>query len=98
MQKRVKESTSNLLTRYGIVKQGPFQGIAKVTVQGAVRRLTVELADKGSIRHAYSAHDFRHYFAVKFYRECRDIYAVKEALGHASIQVTEVYLSGLGAE
>ena len=98
IQKALKPHTTDLLTRFGIVKRSPFQGIAKSTLQGAVRRLTLELAAKGAIRHAYSAHDFRHYFAVELYRECGDIYAVKEALGHASIQVTEVYLSGLGAK
>lgn len=79
-------------------KLDPFKGIAKVTVQGAIKRVTAELAAQGAIRHAYSAHDFRHYFAVRLYQETHDVYAVKDALGHAAISVTEVYLASLGAE
>ena len=44
-----------------------------------------------------AAHDFRHYFAVEHYRETHDVYLVKEALGHATVSITEVYLAGLGA-
>ncbi len=67
-----------------------------MTVQGALRRLTVELSKRGVIRYPYSAHDFRHLFAVHLYQERKDVYAVKEALGHSTTAVTEVYLSGLG--
>ena len=66
-------------------------GIAKVTAQGALRRLTRELAAEGEIQHSYSAHDFRHYFAVKEYRLILEVYAVKKELGHATASVTEVY-------
>ena len=30
------------------------------------------------------------------YGESRDVYAVKEALGHATVSVTEICLAGLG--
>ncbi len=46
---------------------------------------------------AHTCRDFRHYFAVNLYCETRDIYAVKEALGHATVSITEVYLAGMGA-
>ena len=77
-------------------KREPFAGIGKSTVQQGIKRLTAELVRRGGIRHAYSAHDFRHYFAVELYREVGDVYAVKEALGHATVSVTEVYLASLG--
>ena len=96
-QKSLRPMTAEVLSGSGMLKRQPFKGIAKSTVQGAVGRLTRELAVRGVIRHAYSAHDFRHYFAVNLYRETQDVYAVKEALGHATVSVTEIYLAGLGA-
>ncbi|MHC4720092.1 MAG: tyrosine-type recombinase/integrase [Planctomycetota bacterium] len=91
----LKPQTRELL--HGIVGRWPFKGIGKSTVQGAIRKLTGDLAENGRIRHRYSAHDMRHYFAVRLYQETHDVYAVKEALGHSTTTVTEVYLAGLGA-
>ena len=89
--------TAEILSESAMQKRQPFRGIAKSTVQGAIGRLTKELAGRGVIRHAYSCHDFRHYYAIDLYRETQDVYALKEALGHATVSVTEVYLAGLGA-
>ena len=66
------------------------------SVQKAMQRISARLAADGKIRHHHSVHDFRHYFAVKLYRETQDVYAIKAALGHATVSVTEVYLAGLG--
>jgi site-specific recombinase XerD len=95
-QKELLPASRQLLRRYGANRREPFKGIPAITIQGALRRLTVALAESGVIRHPYSSHDFRHFYAVNLYRETRDIYAVKEALGHASVNVTEIYLAGLG--
>ena len=96
-QKVLRPITREVLEKYGNVKRRPFQGIAKITIQAAIHRLTVELSARGVIRHAYSCHDFRHYYAVGLYQDTKDVYAVKEALGHATVSVTEIYLAGLGA-
>lgn len=40
-------------------------------------------------------HDLRHAFAVPFYQETGDVYAVRKALGHASVGVTERYLRSM---
>ena len=96
-QKNLRPITWEVLAESGNVKRQPFKGIAKITIQAVVHRLTVELAGRGVIRHAYSCHDFRHYFAVGLYRDAKDAYAVKEVLGHATVSVTEIYLAGLGA-
>ncbi|MDP6114958.1 MAG: phage integrase N-terminal SAM-like domain-containing protein [Planctomycetota bacterium] len=95
-QKNLRPITQEILSGSEMHKRRPFRGIAKSTVQGAIGRLTRELAGRGTIRHAYSCHDFRHHRAVKLYGETRDVYAVKEALGHATVSVTEIYLAGLG--
>jgi integrase len=62
----------------------------------AIRKRTPKLAEAGTISAAYSAHDFRHLYAVTEYRKDLDIYRVSKLLGHASTQVTEDYLRGLG--
>lgn len=59
------------------------------------RFLTKKLATQGLISSRYSVHDLRHAFAVKEYQANRDIYALKEKLGHASIQVTEMYIRSI---
>ena len=76
----------------------PFKGIGKSTIQGALRRVTVELAGWGAIRYPYSCHDLRHFFAVRFYEETRDIVRLQRELGHATVNTTQIYLAGLGAE
>ena len=90
-------SSEQILAESGRLKQQPFCGMAKSSVQGALRRLTVELAGRAVIRHPYSAHDFRHLFSVRYYEETHHIYGLKEELGHSTVGVTEMYLAGLGA-
>ena len=96
-QKSLRPMTAEILAECGMQKRQPFKGIAKSTVQGAIGRLTKELAGRSVIRHAYSCHDFRHFYAITLYQETQDVYALKEALGHATVSVTEIYLAGLGA-
>jgi site-specific recombinase XerD len=45
-----------------------------------------------------SAHRFRHYFAVTWYRKNRDIMALMRILGHARVETTQQYLRSLGVE
>lgn len=59
--------------------------------------MTLEQSGRGVIWHPYSAHDFRHLYAVRLYQETSGVCAVKEVLGHSTVAVTEVYLAGLGA-
>ena len=37
-------------------------------------------------------HNFRHFFAVVYYKVCKDIAKLADLLGHASITTTRVYL------
>ena len=43
----------------------------------------------------FSAHGFRHYFAVNHYKEHKDIVKLQRALGHSSSFITDTYLSSL---
>lgn len=97
-RRELQPYTTALLERLGLEPAGsPFAGVGKSTIQNALHRLTRELADQGQIRHAYSAHDFRHCFAVERYRITKDIYNVQRALDHATPNTTATYLAGLGS-
>ena len=72
--------TENLL----VGKREPFKGVALSTAQGGIRKLTNELSERGVIRCGYSVHDCRHYFAIRLFSKTHDVYAVEEALGHAT--------------
>jgi integrase len=96
-QRALKPITHEMLEKYGMLKRQSFEDLVKVTVQGALRKLTKKLSVRGVIRCAYSCYDFRHLYAVSLYQNTKDVYAVKEALRHSTVSVTEIYLVGLGA-
>jgi integrase len=78
--------------------RNPFQGYIIITIQKAFSRLTSRLAEAGAIRYPYSCHDLRHYFACQHYSKNRDIVTLKALLGHASLNVTDIYLQSVGAQ
>ena len=73
----------------------PFEGMTTNALKLRIYRHTMKLYNEGKIRAAYSAHDFRHYFAASEYRKDKDIYRLSKLLGHTNISVTETYLRGL---
>lgn len=75
----------------------PFAGLSEDSVRNAFKYSSGKLAKAGKIKAAYSVHDLRHFFAIGEYRKDKDIYRLKTLLGHASIQVTEIYLKGIEA-
>ncbi|MGA2548247.1 MAG: site-specific integrase [Rectinemataceae bacterium] len=80
----------------GLDTRKPFATLSAPVLSTRIIRATTKLAKEGIIAAAYSAHDFRHLYAVTEYRKDRDLYRVSKLLSHASIQVTETYLHGLG--
>jgi site-specific recombinase XerD len=77
-------------------RKKPFAAMRKSSIQGAIHAVTKALHEQGRIRYAYSAHDFRHHFAVKLYEATGDVYQVMQALNHSSVATTQTYLAGLG--
>jgi site-specific recombinase XerD len=75
----------------------PFKGIKQGTIAAHFKRVTKRLAAAGTIAHAYSVHDLRHYYAVQEYKKDKDIYRVSRLLNHADVKVTMGYLQSLGA-
>jgi integrase len=43
----------------------------------------------------FNCHSFRHFFAVTEYARDKDVYRVKNLLGHSSIAITDKYLRSL---
>jgi len=80
----------------GLDLKAPFKDDNARALAARFRYITERLAVAGRISAVFSVHDLRHSFAVENYRQTRDVYAVKELLGHSSIQVTEFYLKGMG--
>jgi site-specific recombinase XerD len=84
------------IKKAGLPLRGPFAGELSNTLEKRIARAVEKLHKAGKVRGAYSAHDFRHFYAVTEYRKDKDIHRVSKLLDHASIQVTETYLRGLG--
>jgi integrase len=75
--------------------QTPFHGLTTNALKLRIYRQTMKLRDQGKISAAYSAHDFRHYFAVSEYQKDKDIYKLSKLLDHTNIAITENYLKCL---
>ena len=80
----------------GLPLRGPFAGVLPNTLEKRIARAIEKLYKAGKVQAVYSCHDLRHFYAVTEYRKDKDIHRVSKLLGHASIQVTETYLRGLG--
>lgn len=89
-------ATLKAIKAAGLPLRGPFAGVLPNTLEKRIARAVAKLYATGKVQAAYSAHDFRHFYAVTEYRRDRDIHRVSRLLGHASILVTESYLKGLG--
>jgi integrase/recombinase XerD len=62
-----------------------------------VRRLLPRLAARAGVEKRVHAHGLRHAFALALDREGAPLTTIRDLLGHASAQTTDVYLRRLGA-
>lgn len=76
-------------------RKNPFLHWKPHRIENLLRYYTSKLFCQGMIKDVYSAHDFRHYFAVQEYSANRDIYRLSKLLNHSSIQTTQLYLRSL---
>jgi len=85
------------LNKYGIdfTKEFPFEDIKGNMVMFNIAKVSKKLLDSGKISCHIHPHSFRHYYAVKLYKETRDIYAVSRMLNHSNVGVTQRYLASL---
>ncbi len=54
--------------------------------------------DAGVDRSKVYPRNLRHLFARTFYKACRDIVQLADALGHSSVETTRIYLITTGTE
>jgi site-specific recombinase XerD len=73
----------------------PFETLTTNALKLRIYRQTLRLQREGKIKAAYSAHDFRHYFAITEYQKDKDIYKLSKLLDHSNISITETYLKSL---
>jgi integrase len=73
----------------------PFAGYTTNAIKLRVLRAMQKLQKQGFIKSAYSAHDFRHYFAISEYKVDKDIYKLSKLLDHSNIAITETYLRSM---
>lgn len=76
-------------------KRKPFGELSDTKLKMQVAYWMTKMAKNGLITNTFSAHDFRHFFAMHFYQTSKDIYRLKNLLNHGSIAVTEMYLKAL---
>lgn len=79
----------------GLDIKKPFARYSASAIERRVNRRIGELYTAGKVRAAFSAHDFRHYFAVREYEKRKDIYRLSMLLNHANVAITQTYLKSL---
>ncbi len=84
------------ITKAKLPLRAPFEGRTPGALKERFRYLVKRLHEDGRLQARYSVHDLRHAYATQLYQATKDIYAVKQALGHANVGVTETYLRSLG--
>ena len=91
--KAIKELKKNKLDI-----ETPFKNKSSEVIRNIFYRSSKRLYEQGKIKAAYSIHDIRHYFAVTFYKQTRDIELIRKALNHSNIAITGLYLRSLEVE
>lgn len=76
----------------------PFKNKSSEVIRNIFYRSSKRLYEQGKIKASYSIHDIRHYFAVKLYKQTKDIELIRQALNHSSIAITGLYLRSLEVE
>lgn len=76
------------------VLMGPTAG--RACSSSDIRRRLKRAAEKGGVRRRVNPHAFRHTMAVELWREDVKEYVIQIQLGHARLDVTALYLRGLG--
>ena len=83
------EEDIRIFESYGLTGPMPFSDMKKPAMQLAISKKT------GG---KFSAHSYRHRFAVDLYTKTKDIYLVMRKLNHSSTNITTEYLRSLDVE
>jgi integrase len=90
----------------GLSLKKPFEGLVTNNLEKKVEYHVKGLYKSGKLTRLdtngepiiFSSHSMRHYFAVAEYSRDKDVYRLKDLLGHSNIAVTDRYLRSLLAE
>lgn len=80
----------------GALRNTPYTGTRTLPLQGqrisvtTVRRILKRCAKQAGVRHIYP-HMLRHTFATHLYEHGADLLAIRDLLGHVTIQTTQIY-------
>jgi integrase len=83
------------IEKAGLDLKKPFAGLKPEAIEKRVTYWTGKFYKEGSIKAPYSAHDFRHFFAVREYTKDKDIFRVSRLLNHSNVAITQKYLRSL---
>ena len=89
------EDIMTMIKNSSLNNRCPFGDHSTGALKVRLIRATKKLYNDGKINAPYSAHDFRHYFAVSEYKKDKDIYKLSKLLDHSNISITESYLKSL---
>lgn len=92
---RLPASVIEAIVAAGLSPVRPFRDHSAHQWGDRVRGHGQRLARQDRVDAVYSAHDYRHYFATRDYQVHRDIYRLKQLLGHSDLRNTERYLRSL---
>lgn len=95
LKRTVSDEIIKIVEEAGLPHKEPFKKWKAYRIENLLKYYTEKLYASGMIKAAYSAHDFRHFFAVNEYKKTKDIYRVSKLLGHSTIQATQNYLRSL---
>ena len=76
----------------------PLNGLTAERLGNMVNYHLEQAYNNGITKERYSVHDFRHFFAVEFYKKTNDLIELSKRLGHKHFHTTEVYLESLKKE
>lgn len=91
----VSDEIIKIFNENNLSRKQPFAKWKAYKIENLLRYYTEKLYKQGQIKAIYSAHDFRHFFAVNEYTENKDIFRLSKLLNHSSIQTTQLYLRSL---
>jgi len=86
-----------LINDFDMNLRNPFKAYTTASLKKQFERFLTRLYKDKKIDTVFSPHSFRHYAAVKFYKETFDIFATMKFLNHQNITTTQIYLKGFGA-
>jgi integrase len=76
----------------GLDVKKPFDWITANAIERRINYQIGKLYKAGTIKAAYSCHDFRHLFAKNEYEKDKDILRVSRLLNHTNLAATQTYL------